>query len=232
MAEQAEVGQVFSMFRTMGKQVSGLISTVGRQGVAKVIKPFEGNSKEFKEWVKSIEKYSMFVGLSPHSIKLVAYQSSRGAVSDFMKRYTDAHSRHTWNDIKVELQARFAEVIDPQHALLLLRKVRLRSSEPIQVYAERLIAMGAFGAFEGQPQDIRDRQLIRHFTDGLYEDPMKLKVMRTNPRTWQEAIDTSTNEQNLQKRFRLRTGHEYFQNDRSSHSNSFFHTTTIKTEGY
>lgn len=215
MAEQLDIGQFYGMFKTMGEQLSGLTTTVGAQGVAKVIKPFDGNSKEFKEWVKSIEKYSMLVGLTQESIKLVAYQSSRGAVSDFMKRFMDANPRHTWRDIKIELQARFAEVIDPQHALLLLRKVRQRSSEPIQVYAERLIALGD-DAFEGQGQDVRDRQLIGYFIDGLFEDPMKLKVMRTNPRTLQEAIDTATNEQNLQKRFRLRTGHEYFQNDRST----------------
>ena len=32
--------------------------TMGTQGVAKIIKPFEGDGKQFKDWIKCIEKYA------------------------------------------------------------------------------------------------------------------------------------------------------------------------------
>ena len=43
--------------KNVGDQMTGLSTTMGAQGVARihVIKPFEGNPKDFKEWVKSIE---------------------------------------------------------------------------------------------------------------------------------------------------------------------------------
>lgn len=204
MAEQADQAEFARMFRVMGDQIAGLSTTMGAQGVARVIKPFEGDSKCFKDWIKMIEKYSMLVGMANDSIKLVAYQSSKGPVSDFLKRHMDANPAHTWAEVKAELTVRFAEVVDPQHALLLLRKVRQKQGEAIQVYAERLIGLGE-DAFDAQN---RDTQLIGYFIDGLYHDYMKMKVMRENPQTLQQAVTSATNEQNLRKRFNLRTGHD------------------------
>ena len=105
-------------------------------------------------------------------------------VSDCLCRYPD----HDLDHIKTELQIRFAEVVDPQHDMLLLRKVKQKSGEGIQVYAERLISFGD-DAFRGQPNDIIELQLIGYFIDGLEQYPLKLKIMRDNPRMLQEAID-------------------------------------------
>ena len=110
-------------------------------------------------------------------------------VSDLLRRYLDLHPDHDWDRIKTELQIRFAEVVDPQHAMLLLRrKVKQKSGEGIQVYAERLISLGD-DTFRGQPNDIIELQLIGYFIDGLAQYPLKLKIMRDNPRMLQEAID-------------------------------------------
>ena len=80
-------------------------------------------------------------------------------------------------------------MVDQQHAMLLLRrKVKQKSGEGIQVYAERLISLGD-DAFRGQPNDIKELQLIGYFIDGLAQYLLKLKIMRDNPRTLQEAID-------------------------------------------
>ena len=204
----AEPEAFVAFMREMGAQIAGLSTTVGAQGVAKVVKPFDGDGKQFKEWIKNVEKYSRLVGMADDSIKLVAYQSSQGPVSDFFKRHMDVHPRQTWAETKVELARRFAEVVDPQHALLLLRKVKQRPGETVQVYAERLIALGE-DAFVGQPDDVRDRQLVGYFIDGLSEDYMKIKVMREDPVNLQNAINVATAEQNLRKRFNLRAGHDF-----------------------
>lgn len=54
------------------------------------------------------------------------------------------------------------------------------------------------------------RQLVGAFADGLASDRLRLKVMRDNPATVQEAINTARGEQNLFKRFNLRTGRDNF----------------------
>ena len=53
-----------------------------------------------------------------------------------------------------------------------------------------------------------DEQLIGFFIDGLQYDYMKMKVMRDNPATLQNAIQVANQEQNLRRRFDLRSGHK------------------------
>ncbi|MES9879658.1 MAG: hypothetical protein ABW185_02110 [Sedimenticola sp.] len=195
------------MCKGMGSQIQGLSSTVGAQGVAKVIPSFDGDSKCFKSWVKEIEKYSQLVGLDNKGPIMIAYQSSKGPVSDYLKRYLAENPNNDWTAVKADLTSRFADIVDPQHALLLLRRVKQKPSESVQVYAERLVAVGE-DAFEGQARDAVDRQLIGYFIDGLYQDNLKMRIMRDNPTTMQQAITVATNEQNLRKRFNLRTGRD------------------------
>ena len=133
------------LFTSVGDQLQGLSATVRAQGVARVVKEFDGDSKYFKEWVKSIEKYARLVGLADESIRLVAYQASKGPVSDFLKRYMDAHQDHGWDRIKGKLRIRYGEIINRQHALLLLRKVRQKVGESVKVYSESLIELAEDG---------------------------------------------------------------------------------------
>lgn len=210
MAEQQ--AQFANLFRNMGEQVAGLSTAVGAQGVAKIIRPFEGDGKQFKDWIKSIEKYALLTRVPNDQVKMVAYQSSKGPVSDFLKRHLEANPNHTWIQVKAELTSRFAEVTDSQHALMLLRKVKQKPGENVQVYAERLLAL-AEDAFVGLAGPAADRQMIGFFIDGLTFDYMKMKVMRENPATLQAAITAATNEQNLRKRFDLRSGNNSFHNN-------------------
>lgn len=203
MAETQE--EFVNLIRTVGHQVANLSTTVGAQGVARIIKPFSGESKFFKEWIKEIEKYAVLVRVTDPQIKYVAYQASGGPVSDFLKRYLEANADHSWDQAKAELTARFSDIVDSQHALLLLRNVKQKQNENIQVFAERLLTIGD-DAFTGQPQVVADRQLVGFFIDGLMSNSIKLKVMRDDPQTMQHAIAIATTEQNLRKRFDLRTG--------------------------
>lgn len=177
------------------------------QGVAKIVNNFDGSDpKAFKDWVKSIEKYSTLTGVQGDRIKLIAYQASQGPVSDFLKRYLDANPNNTWDQVKVELKSRFGEVIDSEHALLLLRRVKQKPQESIQVYAERLLTLGE-NTFDGQGDWAMQRQLVGYF-NGLLNDLMKMKVMRENPNTFNDAVTMATTEQNLRRRFQLRTGRD------------------------
>ncbi|MCG7884346.1 MAG: hypothetical protein JAY96_22495 [Candidatus Thiodiazotropha endolucinida] len=207
MDEQQGQAELVHLFRNVAHEISGVHTTIGAQGVAKIITSYEGDPKLCKEWVKSIEKYAILTQLGEDQKKLVAYQASKGAVSDFIKRYLQEHPGSSWQQLQEEIILRFSEVTDPQHALMLLRKVRQKDGESVQVYAERLMSL-AEDAFGGQGmlnQPIQD-QLVGFFTDGLLMDFMKMKVMRDNPRTFQAAVDTALTEQNLRKRFNLRSG--------------------------
>ena len=76
--------QFVNVLGSLGEQVAGLSITVGAQGVAKIIPPFGGDSKRFMEWIKSIEKYCVLTCVPP-DVKMIAYQSSKGPVSDFFE---------------------------------------------------------------------------------------------------------------------------------------------------
>ena len=200
-------GDVATLFQHIAAQLSGLSTVVGAQGFSHIVHPFEGDSKIFKDWVRSIEKYASLTGLTDDRVKMVAYQSSRGAVSDFIKRYLHDNVGNNWGQLKTELTLRFAEISDPQHTFVLLRKIKQKPEENVQLYAERLLSL-AKEAFTGQKGGMAaiERQLVWFFIDGLAHDNLKMKVMRENPATLQAAVGYAMTEQNLRKKFNLRIG--------------------------
>ena len=101
----------------------------GRKGVAKIIKLFEGDGKQFKDWIKCIQKYAFYTRVPNEQVKMVAYQASKDLVSGFLQCYLTDHPEHTWAQIKIELATRFAEITDSQHAFMLLRQVKQMRGE-------------------------------------------------------------------------------------------------------
>lgn len=195
------------VFQRLAEQMSTLTTAVGNQGITQMVTPFEGDSRHFHDWIKQVEKFCVLTRTPPHEVKLVAYNSSRGPVSDFIARYLNLFPNHNWDRLKTELTGRFGEVSDPSHALVLLRRVKQKPDENVQIYAERLISL-AEQAYGGQPQGNRDAaeaQLVGFFIDGLYLDGLKIKLLRDNPRDLNAAVNIAMAEQNLRKRFHLRT---------------------------
>ena len=86
----------------------------------------------------------------------------------------------------------------------MLHKARQTKSETVQVYAERLNAL-ANDAFAKVDKGVVESQLVGFFIDGLFHDYLRMKVMRENPKTFQAAVQSALAEQNLRKRFQLRT---------------------------
>lgn len=211
MANQ-DIGAVF---QDLAFQMSGLSTAIGTQGIAQMIPPYDGTPSKFKEWIRNIEKYSVLMNVPQERVKLIAYQTSSGNVSSFLQRYLADHENITWPDLKAELASRFAEITDSQHAFMLLRKVKQKRDESVQMYGERLLTL-AEEAYVGQPGGLQaiERQLVGFFIDGLLHDYLKMKVMRENPVNLQAAVTVAMSEQNLRKRFDLRTG----QKEKYSHS--------------
>lgn len=66
MAEQA----LYTIFRSVDGQLTNLTTTVGAQGVTKIVQTFDGsNPKSFKEWTKSIKRISKF--RVNHNLRLI-----------------------------------------------------------------------------------------------------------------------------------------------------------------
>ena len=62
------------------------MSAMGDQSIAKVVRNLDGSHpKEFKNWIKSIEKFATFAGIQNDKIKLTACQASQGPDSDYLK---------------------------------------------------------------------------------------------------------------------------------------------------
>ena len=75
----AEQSPFVRLFETVEIQMSQLTTTVGAQGIAKIVENFDGSKpKNFKNWIKSIEKYATLTKTPKESVRLVAYQSSHG----------------------------------------------------------------------------------------------------------------------------------------------------------
>ena len=199
-------------FQNLRLEVANISQALAAQGISSTISKFDGNPRHFREWIKSIEKYAMLVGVPDGRKKLIAFQTSGGAVSGFIQRYIQANPNNTWEQMKTQLSVRFSDVTDAQMALSLLRQTRQNKGETIHNYAERILSL-AEDAYHNQGGDAVERQLIDIFVDGLNNDQLKMKILRDQPNTLQGAVGVATNEQNL--RTRVQMSH---QNTSSNHT--------------
>ena len=178
-----EVGQNFS------PQLSKFSAVINAQGVSQIVGVFEGDHTKCRDWMKLIEKYILLADGDDDRTKRLAYHTSRGAVSDYFQRYMTEHPKSSWEDLKSELNTRFAEVNDCHHAFTMLHKVRQRKCETVQVYAERLYAL-ANDAFANVHKDAVESQLVVFLIDSLFHDYLKMKVMREILKLFQAAVQS------------------------------------------
>ena len=206
MAQQSiDIG---GLFRQLSGELVGLSTTLKHHGVSHLVDNFSGNPNEFESWIKSVEKYSFLEEIPTSSIKHVAYQSSKGPVSDFLSRYLPEHPNSTWEEVKKELATRYDIISDPQHALVVLQRTKQGPNEAVQNYAERLLTLAqkAYSATELVLAPIQ-RQLVSCFVNGLTEEYLQLKLLRKNPESLQAATVEAMAEQNIRARLALRAYH-------------------------
>ena len=121
---QPQVDPAAQAFLNIQVELANVSQALTTQGVATSVFKFDGNSKNYREWIKSIEKYVILAGIPDDRKKMIAYQSSSGAVSGFIQRYMAANPHNTWRHLKEQLAVRFSDVTDRQMALSLLRNVK------------------------------------------------------------------------------------------------------------
>ncbi|CAC5403540.1 CNBP [Mytilus coruscus] len=77
--------EVVNLQGDVATELKGLKSAICSQNVVQGITPFEGNTKDFKAWIKSIEKYALLFN-DMERIKEIAFQTCKGACSDYIQR--------------------------------------------------------------------------------------------------------------------------------------------------
>ena len=191
----------------MTEQLGALSNFVGNTSIRQFITPLDGkNSREFHPWVQQVESFCKLTNVPVNGVKLLAYNASREAVSNFLARYLTQFPSATWDMVKIELSRRFSTIIDPSHASVFLRRIHQRESESVQSYAERLIELAeqASTVLDNAAQQALATQLVGYFIDGLTSDQIKMKLPRLNPPTLDEAVNSAIYKVNLRKRFNLR----------------------------
>ena len=86
-----------------------------------------------------------FGGAQDESKKPIAFTASKGLTSDFIDRFLRERPQATWGEMKQELTVWFSEIVDQQHALTLLRRIKQKPRESIQLFAERLLTLSEDG---------------------------------------------------------------------------------------
>ena len=106
--------------KAFSTQLANLSIVISAHGVSQIVGAFEREPSNFRDWIKAIEKYTLLAGGDDIQTKRLAYQTSRGAVSDYIQRYMTDNPNSSLADLKSELNVRFAEVNDSNHAFTMV----------------------------------------------------------------------------------------------------------------
>ena len=182
-----------------------------------VVPLFNGDAENFRQYVKDVERYSHLARLNDSDIPRIVHMTCTGLVADFVSRYfDDCQSENepiSRKMLKTMMAKQFGQVIDSQHVMSMLRTVRQGQDETVQMYFEKFIqiAKDAYPSVEGheEVQALIQKQLLDMFCDGLCHDFLRLKILKGDPKSLREAYEIALSEQNLHKRFNIRSNCSY-----------------------
>ena len=80
-------------------QLGEMTRAIHTQGIAQMTQPFDGQLSRFRTWMKAIDKYAAIVGANDVRKVIIAYQTSSGVVSDFVKRFLEEADVGTWQEL-------------------------------------------------------------------------------------------------------------------------------------
>ncbi|VDI37075.1 Hypothetical predicted protein [Mytilus galloprovincialis] len=174
MATQEQIEQMLveqqRQMTSVTNQLTGLTSAVYTQSVAQIVKNFDGEPKQYKDWIKAIEKYRTLTRLGDGDIPRVAYQSCTGPVGDFIRRYLaekeEAREDPSLVELKPSLTRRFAEINDQHQAFAILRKTKQKHNESVQLYSERLLNLAEDAYPQAGARPVVEQQMMNVFLTG------------------------------------------------------------------
>ena len=213
MGDQEVMGQILTALETT---LTNFNTTLSQQGISTLIPNYDGQTTKCREWLAAVDKYGDIHRFSDEKKINAAFLTARSSAEDFIRRWrvgTPA-AQQTWANLSAALVNHFGAVVDSNHALDLLRKIRQGPQENVCLYGERLFLLSkdAYSAAEmADPTSyaLAQRQLVSYFTDGLQDRATKLRIMRQAPADLNGALAIARDEMNLMRRFELRNGPSY-----------------------
>ena len=103
--------------------LANLSSANSTDEVSWVLGVFEDGPSKSRGLIKSIKEYVLLAGGVAKQTKMLAYQTSQGAVIDYTDYITE-NNDSTQEQLKSELSVMFVKVCDPHHALSLFCKAK------------------------------------------------------------------------------------------------------------
>ena len=173
----------------VANQLERLVESMVTTQILTNISTYKGDAKDYRRWVKDVERHIQAIGGGDANGITVAVQTSTGVVADFLFRYRNDHPGATWAAIKDELASRFSDGQDAGLGQQQMHKLKRGQGESATAYAERIIEKAA-KAFRGHQldKDLVVMQIIDVFIEGL-RDPLAC-----NPATFQGAVDIAVGE--------------------------------------
>ena len=101
------------------------------QHLACLVKPFNGNPRDLREWISSISHYQRSMNSNDAELCKLAYETSRGIASKMIEQYASANPHCSWEMLRTELIEKLTpysayEFLSPEE----IRQGRKRPCEP------------------------------------------------------------------------------------------------------
>ena len=193
---------------TIKNSFDALTLEIRAQGSSNSVRSYDGEgTQRFNEWTADMNRLRAQLSADDTRTRVLVLQTLSSGAAEFATRIIQENPNISWKELHKTLSDRFNEYSDQQYARQTLKRISQRKSESIQTYFERLL-MAAKNAWLGE--DLKDKyiqqQLAEIFTDGLKDDHVARKLIRTRPKTMDEALKTASEEVQNHKSFDLRRG--------------------------
>ena len=180
------------------------------QSLAKQVQPFNGeSSRSLRNWMRDMTKIGLTVGSDDEKMKILSLQTLKGGAAEYYSRLLRTNPQITWTEIVNALRARFSDQADQQLAAQKLKRVKQKSGESVQSFAERIIDLAeeAFATVILTPPLIQ-QQLKDIFLEGVRNDAVARKIIRLRPVMLDAALQVAIEEELTAKTFQLRRNDE------------------------
>ena len=205
---EEEVVKDLEYKENMKQGLQDLTLELRMQGCSTQIRSFSGEgSEKFLAWSKDMEKVLTQLGNDDTRARSLTLQTLTGTAADFATREIRNNPFITWDALKTKLDNRYNDSADVAFARQKLRRMTQSKVESVQNYFERLMihARHAYGDTELHDRFVQ-QQLVEIFLDGLVDDTMVRRLIRSKPQTLDRALELATSEQLARKAFDLRRG--------------------------
>ena len=170
------------------------------------VRKFDGEGHEsFRQWVADLERAKLIIGADDAKMRQIALHTTQGSAADFILRKQKDDPRIQWANLLSALKERYSDLSDSQYAKQRLHKLKQLQFESVQNFGERILSLAQEAYPNTNMQDeMLQSTLVGVFMDGVQNDFLARKLIKTRPRTLEAAIKVATDEQMADRQFLLR----------------------------